>query len=178
MICDKVAWNSNLASPFIVLARKWRESLVMLKFSPHSQLACPICIVTPNLEESDEVVYTLRRQHTSTHFQPLEKGTGRIAELASTQLRLSIRICMPRRKFQVISQRKISRLERDTLRRCASANGCAPVAQHLLLVVFGQEWTHVEQLARLIMAGCLDLVNTESDTDKILDIDDIDIDVK
>lgn len=98
MICDKVAWNSNLASPFIVLARKWRESLVMLKFSPHSQLACPICIVTPNLEESDEVVYTLRRQHTSTHFQPLEKGTGRIAELASTQSRLSIRICMPRRK--------------------------------------------------------------------------------
>lgn len=70
VICDKVAWNSNLASPFIVLARKWSESLVMLKFSPHSQFACPICIVTPNLEESDEVVYTLRRQHTS-HQHPL-----------------------------------------------------------------------------------------------------------
>ena len=41
--------------------------------------------------------------------------------------------------FKSFSQRKISRLEHGTLRRCASANGCAPVAQHLLLVVFGQE---------------------------------------
>ena len=141
MICDKVAWNSNLASPFIVLARKWRESLVMLKFSPHSQLACPICIVTPNLEESDEVVYTLRRQHTSTHFQPLEKGAGRIAELAATQLRLSIS-----GKFQVI----FSAENFDTLRRCAS------VAVHLWRNIYclsssvrnGRTWSSLARLHR------------------------------
>ena len=122
---------SNLAAPFIVLARKWRESLVMLKFSPHSQFACPICIVTPNLEESDAVVYTLRRQHTSTHFQPLEKGTGRIAELASTQLRLSIRICMPRRNFKSFLSGKF----RDSnMTRYAAAQ--AQMAVHLWLNIY------------------------------------------
>lgn len=63
---------------------------------------------------------------TSTHFQPLEKGTGRIAQLASTQLRLSIRICMPRRNFKSFLSGKFRDLN---MTRYAAAQ--AQMAVHL-----------------------------------------------